>query len=75
MIETNQGFSSMALRLQAGVDETGEVDYKDKTYSRVLPTVTDDDFFAVGEALASLSAWTLHHVERIDRNDLFRTLA
>ncbi|MGZ8888890.1 MAG: DUF1659 domain-containing protein [Halobacteriota archaeon] len=72
MIENIQGFSSMALRLQTGTTEQGSPVYKDKTYSRVLPSVSADDLFLVGEALASLSAWGLHHVQRLNREDLVR---
>lgn len=73
MIETNQGFSSMGLSLHAGVTEDGKSVFKEKTYSRVKPSVTDADFYAVGEALAGLSAWTLHHIDRTDRAAMFST--
>ncbi|WP_232463478.1 DUF1659 domain-containing protein [Tumebacillus avium] len=72
MIDINQGFSSMVLRLQAGTDEEGNGVYKDKSYPRVLPTVTPDDLYQIGEALASLSAWRLHFIQRVDREDLVR---
>ncbi|MGZ4031985.1 MAG: DUF1659 domain-containing protein [Tumebacillaceae bacterium] len=72
MIQSEQGFSSMVLRMQAGVNDAGAPVYKDKSYPRVLPTAALDDLYAVGEALASLSTWTLHHIQRVDRNDLFR---
>jgi hypothetical protein len=73
MIQTNQGFSSMVLRMQSGVNDTGAPVFKDKSYPRVMPTAAIDDLYAVGEALASLSNWTLHHIQRVDRNDLVRT--
>ncbi|MBL0385183.1 DUF1659 domain-containing protein [Tumebacillus sp. ITR2] len=72
MINTNQGWTSMALRLQTGFDEKGAPQFKDKTYSRVLPTATQDDVYAVGEALASLSSYKLHHIQRLSREDLTR---
>lgn len=62
----------MVLRLQTGVTEQGSPVYKDKSYSRVLPSVTGADLFEVGEALAKLSSWGLHHVQRVDREDLVR---
>lgn len=73
MIQSNQGFSSMVLRLQTGVTDKGAPVYKDKSYPRVLPTITQDDVYAVGAALVSLSSWTLHHIQRIDRQDLTQT--
>ena len=65
MIQSNQGFSSMVLRLQTGVNDAGAPLYKDKSYPRVLPTVTADDIYTVGGALAGLSNWTLHHIQRL----------
>lgn len=73
MIQSNQGFSSMVLHLQTGVNDAGAPLYKDKSYPRVLPTVTIDDLYAVGGALAGLSNWTLHHIQRLDRADLTDT--
>jgi hypothetical protein len=72
MIDINQGFSSMVLRLQTGIDEEGAAVFKDKSYPRVLPSATPDDLYQVGEALASLSSWRLHFIQRIDREDLVR---
>lgn len=72
MINSNQGWTSMVLRLQTGFDEKGAPQYKDKAYSRVLPTATQEDVYAIGEALASLSSYRLHHVQRLNREDLTR---
>jgi hypothetical protein len=72
MINTERGFSSMVLRVQTGVDEAGSAVFKDKSYSRVLPTASQEDLYAVAEALMSLSSWSLHHVQRVDREDLIR---
>ncbi|ASS76633.1 hypothetical protein CIG75_17770 [Tumebacillus algifaecis] len=72
MIDINQGFSSMVLRLQTGTDGEGNAVYKDKSYPRVLPTATADDLYQVGEALASLSSWRLSFIQRVDREDLVR---
>lgn len=72
MINSNQGFSSMMLRLQTGFDEKGTPQYKDKAYSRVLPASTQEDVYTVGEALASLTSYTLHHIQLLNREDLTR---
>jgi len=72
MITINLGFSSMVLRLDTGKDPDGSTVYKDKSYPRVLPTVTQEDLYAVAEQLASLSQWRLHHVQRLDREDLIK---
>ncbi|KEO81424.1 DUF1659 domain-containing protein [Tumebacillus flagellatus] len=72
MINTNEGFSSMSLHLQTGFDEKGAPLYKDKSYSRVLPSAAQDDVYAVGEALASLSSYQLHHIQLTNREDLTR---
>ncbi|WP_038084678.1 DUF1659 domain-containing protein [Tumebacillus flagellatus] len=72
MINTTEGFSSMMLHLQTGFDEKGAPQYKDKSYTRVTPTATQDDVYAVGEALASLSSYQLHHIQLLNREDLTR---
>lgn len=72
MITTNEGFSSMMLHLQMGVDENGAPQFKDKSYSRIVPMATQEDVYAVGEALASLSSYTLHHIQLMQREDLIR---
>ncbi|PWK15040.1 DUF1659 domain-containing protein [Tumebacillus permanentifrigoris] len=72
MINSNQGWTSMMLRLQTGFDEKGTPQYKDKAYSRVLPSAAEDDVYAVGEALASLSTYKLHHIQLLEREDLTR---
>lgn len=71
MVDIFLGFSSMVLTLQTGTNEGGKAVYKDKTYSRVMPSASLDDLYEVGEALARLSAWPLHHIERINRADLY----
>ncbi|MCX7571125.1 DUF1659 domain-containing protein [Tumebacillus sp. DT12] len=73
MIEINQNHSTMVLNLQYGTNEEGTPLFKDKTYSKVRPDITEDELYAVGEALASLSAWALHHVQRVDREDIVKT--
>jgi predicted aconitase len=73
MIEIVQGHSTMVLNLQIGETEEGTPLFKDKSYSMVLPNANEDDLFAVGEALASLSAWKLHHIQRIDRENIVKT--
>lgn len=74
MIDIFQGFSSMILTLQTGTTADGKAVYKDKAYSRVMPSAPLEDLYAIGEALASLSAWPLHHIERVNREDLYKTV-
>lgn len=72
MINTNQGFSSMVLNMQTGINDNGLPLLKDKSYPRVLPNAVTEDLYTVGEALASLSNWPLHHIQRVDREDMIR---
>ncbi|KEO81390.1 DUF1659 domain-containing protein [Tumebacillus flagellatus] len=72
MINSNQGWTSMTLRLQTGFDEKGAPQYKDKGYSRVLPSAAQADVYAVGEALAGLTSYDLHHIQLTNREDLTR---
>ena len=65
-------YSSMVLRLQTGADEDGTPLYKDKSYPRLRRSSTAAEIFAAGTALASLSAWELHHVQRVDRSAVDR---
>jgi hypothetical protein len=72
MIQSNQGFTSMIVRMQTGLTAEGKPSYKDKSYPRILPSVTQDDLYAVGEALMSLSAYRIHHIQRLDREEMVR---
>lgn len=73
MIEINQSQSSMVLNLQYGTNNEGTPLFKDKTYSKVRTGLAEAELYAVGEALASLSAWELHHIQRVDRDDIVKT--
>jgi hypothetical protein len=74
MIDVMQGFSSLVLNLKAGNSEAGKALYKDKSYPRVMPTAAVEDLYAVGAALAGLSAWELNKVECINRKDLYKVV-
>ncbi|OEH85565.1 hypothetical protein BHU72_15010 [Desulfuribacillus stibiiarsenatis] len=60
----------VALVLNVGLDEKGNMKLSKKTYSRIKPAVTDEAIFNVANAIASLQDFELHGVERLDTNAL-----
>ncbi len=63
---TNPLGSRMQLRLNVGQDDEGNPIYRSRSYSNVKPLASDDDVFAVGNALAGLQQHGLEEVRRIN---------
>jgi len=62
---TNPVGSRLQLRFMVGQDAQGNPIYRSRSYSNVKPAASDDDLFAVGNALAGLQQHTLDEVRRI----------
>ncbi|NMB41404.1 MAG: DUF1659 domain-containing protein [Firmicutes bacterium] len=62
--------SRMQLRLTVGQDDEGNPIYRSRSYSNVKPMASDDDVFAVGNALAGLQQHDLKEVRRINEHIL-----
>ena len=60
--------SRLQLRLIVGQDRQGNPIYRTRSYSNVKPDASDEDVFAVGNALAGLQQ---HDVEELRRTNDF----
>lgn len=65
-VNTNPIGSRMQLRLIVGQDTGGNPVYRTRSYSNVKPLASDDDVFAVGNALAELQVQELDELRRIN---------
>ncbi len=58
--------SRLTLQLQTGTDPLGQPTVKNKTYNNIKPTATDENVFAVANALASLQTLPLYGIGRLN---------
>ena len=63
--------TSLKLRFDCGIDDTtGKTKTKSKTYSNIKHGASNDDIYAVGDAIASLQKHDLLEIARIDNSTL-----
>ncbi|HML34207.1 MULTISPECIES: DUF1659 domain-containing protein [Sporomusa] len=60
----------LVLKVQTGVNASGNPVYRNRTFANVNPGVADSDLFAVAEGLAGLQEHTLADIVRQDLNNL-----
>lgn len=60
----------LVLKVQTGVNTSGNPVYRNRTFANVNPGAADSDLFAVAEGLAGLQAHTLVDIGRQDLNNL-----
>ncbi|UOF92174.1 DUF1659 domain-containing protein [Fodinisporobacter ferrooxydans] len=70
MIASNIDTTHLVIRIIAGTTVDGKAIYKNRTYNNIKVSATDDDVYAVGQAMASLQADQVAAVERINTNKL-----
>lgn len=58
--------SVLKLELQTGVDQKGNPVYRNKSFSNVKPTASDENLFDVAESLAALQDYPLNNILRVD---------
>ncbi len=73
-ITKQAGAVKLVMRLQTGVDGKGVPELSTRTYSKVKPTVTDQELYDVAQAIADLSAYPLYRVNRVDDAALIEQL-
>lgn len=73
-ITKQTGAAKLVLRLQTGVDGTGVPELSTRTYSKVKPTVTDQELYDVAQAIADLCVYPLYRVNRVDDAALIEQL-
>lgn len=62
--------TDMILKVQTGVSEDESPTYSRRTIGNINPSLTDDDFLAVGTAVAGLQKYTLDTVVREDSAEI-----
>ena len=70
MAVKNGETSKIILKVENGVGKGGTVVYAQRTFQHINPALSDDDAFAIGEAVAGLQDHTLGDVTRTDSASL-----
>ena len=58
--------SQLRLVYEVGVDENGEMQYKNKNYNNIKTAAATNDLFSVAQAIVGLQGYTLDSLERND---------
>jgi hypothetical protein len=70
MAVKNAETSKIILKVENGMGEGGKPVYASRTFQHINPALSDDDAYAIGEALAGLQTHTLGTVSRTDSAQL-----
>ncbi|KAJ50137.1 hypothetical protein BD780_000924 [Clostridium tetanomorphum] len=62
--------SSLVLELVTGQDEKGNEKTKNKSISKISVNATDEDLYAVGQAISEVLMYPMAAVRRIDKSIL-----
>lgn len=62
--------SSLRLVVQTGTDADGNPVFRSRTYSRVKPSASDEDVYAVAGAIAELQSSPLYAIQRVSTDEL-----
>lgn len=69
-VVANQSGSKFKLVLIAGIDENNNDIIKNKTFSNVKTTATNDSIYTVATALAGLQSYNLSNIVKTEEYDL-----
>ncbi|WZL73725.1 DUF1659 domain-containing protein [Clostridiaceae bacterium 35-E11] len=69
-VNVSLGYSKLKLVLSNGVDDNGKELKKTKTYANIKPTTTDEDVYAIADALISLQKNAVLQVGRLDEKEI-----
>ncbi len=70
MAVKNGETSKIILKVENGFSKNGATAYAQRTFQHINPALSDDDAYAIGEALAGLQDHTLGNVSRTDSASL-----
>ena len=73
-VVANQADSKMKLVLNAGVDVNNKDIIKNKTFSNVKSTVTNENLYNLGIALSGLQSYALTNVVRYEEYQLINEI-
>lgn len=60
------GDSTLRIRVQTGIGASGQPVYRNRSYNNVKAAATDDDVYAVAQAIAGLQQHPVNSIIRID---------
>lgn len=66
MAVKNGETSKLILKVENGYGKNGQTNFAQRTFQHISPALSDDDAYAIGEALAGLQSHTLGTVSRTD---------
>lgn len=66
----NQADSKLKIVLNAGLDENNKAIIKNKTYSNIKSTVTNEDLYDMGAAISDLQSYSLVNLVRYEEYEL-----
>ena len=69
-VVTNQADSKLKLVLNAGLDENNKDIIKNKTFSNIKSTVTNDDLYNLGVAISELQSYSLVNIKRYEEYEI-----
>ncbi len=70
----NQYDSKLKLVLNAGLDENNKNIIKNKTYTNIKSTVTDEDLYELGVAISDLQSYSLLNLVRYEESELINEI-
>jgi hypothetical protein len=70
MVVSKTDTSHLIIRTQTGTTPTGKPILKNRAYTNVKVTASDEDVYAIGEAMANLQSDPVVAVERLNSNTL-----
>ena len=70
----NQSDSKLKLVFNAGLDENNKTIIKNKTYSNIKATVTDEDLYGLGVAISDLQSYSLVNLVRYEESELINEI-
>lgn len=66
----NQENSKLKLVFSAGVDENNKNIVKNKTFSNIKPTISNDELYELGTAISDLQSYSLTNLVRYEEYEL-----
>lgn len=66
--------SKVLIQVQVGTDAEGKGIFRTRTYNNLKASAPDADVYAVAAGIASLQAFPVATIKRVDSEDLINTL-
>lgn len=73
-IITNQADSKLKIVLNAGLDENNKNIIKNKTYSNIKSTLTNEDLYNLGVSITDMQAHSLMNLVRYEEYELINEI-